>query len=41
VKVTIESKKADLPAKFASPEMSGLSAEIKSDKVPVNVMLSG
>jgi len=41
VKVTIESKKVRLPAKFASPETSGLSVEIKKGKVPVNFMLTG
>ena len=40
-KVTIESKKVRLPAKFASPETSGLSVEIKKGKVPVNFMLTG
>jgi len=41
VKVTIESKTVQLPAKFASPESSGLTVEIKQSKVPVNFMLSG
>jgi hypothetical protein len=40
-KVTIESRKVRLPEKFASPETSGLSVEIKQRKVPVNFMLSG
>jgi hypothetical protein len=41
VKVSIESKTAGVPAKFASPETSGLSAEIKKGKIAVNFMLSG
>jgi hypothetical protein len=41
VKVTIDSRKVRLPAKFASPETSGLSVEIKTPKVPVNFALSG
>jgi hypothetical protein len=41
VKVTIESKKVRVPAKFASPETSGMSVEIKQRKVPVNFMLNG
>jgi hypothetical protein len=41
VKVTIESKKVALPAKFADPETSGLSVEIKKGKNPVNFMLNG
>jgi hypothetical protein len=41
VKVTIESRKAALPAKFAGPETSGLSVEIKKGKNPVNFMLNG
>ena len=40
-KVTIDSKKVRLPAKFASPETSGMSVEIKQRKVPVNFMLNG
>jgi hypothetical protein len=40
-KVTIESKKAAFPAKFADPETSGLSVEIKKGKNPVNFMLNG
>jgi hypothetical protein len=39
--VGIESKKVALPAKFADPETSGLSVEIKKGKSPVNFMLSG
>jgi hypothetical protein len=39
VKVSIESKKAPLPAKFASPETSGLSVEVKKGKVTVNFQL--
>ena len=41
VKVTIDSKKVALPAKFADPETSGLSVEVKKGKNPVNFMLSG
>jgi hypothetical protein len=41
VKVTIDSKKVALPAKFADPETSGLSIEIKKGKNPVSFMLSG
>jgi hypothetical protein len=41
VKVTIESKKITLPARFADPEKSGLSVEVKPGKNPVNLMLSG
>ena len=41
VKVTIESKTIRLPVKFASPETSGLSMEIKKAKNPVSFMLSG
>jgi hypothetical protein len=41
VKVTIESKKVRLPAKFTSPDTSGLSVEIKKGKVPVNFELAG
>jgi len=41
VKVTIESKKGTLPAKFADPETSGMQAEIKKGKNPRNFMLSG
>ena len=41
VKVTIESKKGGLPAKFADPETSGLSVELKKGKNPVNFMISG
>ena len=40
-KVTIESRKAGLPAKFVSPETSGMKIEVKRRKVPVNFMLSG
>jgi hypothetical protein len=40
-KVTIASKKVALPVKFADPETSGLSVEIKKGKNPVNFMLSG
>ena len=39
--VTIDSKKVGLPAKFASPETSGMKIEVKRRKVPVNFMLSG
>jgi len=41
VKVTIESKKVAIPAKFTDPETSGLSVEIKKGKNPVNFMLNG
>jgi hypothetical protein len=41
VKVTIDSKKVALPAKFADPETSGLSVEVKKGKNPVNFMISG
>jgi hypothetical protein len=41
VKVTIESKTVALPAKFASPETSGLKVEVKGTRVSVNFMLSG
>jgi hypothetical protein len=41
VKVTIESKKVALPAKFADPETSGLSVDIKKGKNPVSIMLHG
>jgi hypothetical protein len=41
VKVTIESKKVALPAKFADPETSGLSVEVKKGKNEVNVTLAG
>ena len=41
VQVTIDSQKVRIPAKFASPETSGLKVEIKRRKVPVNFMLSG
>ena len=41
VKVTIDSKKVTLPAKFVSPETSELSVEIKQTKVAVNFMLNG
>jgi hypothetical protein len=41
VKVTIESKKVPVPDKFASPETSGMSVEIKQRKVPVSFMLNG
>ncbi len=40
-KVTIESRNVRLPAKFASPETSGLSIDVKQRKIPVNFMLSG
>ena len=39
--VTIESKTITLPAKFASPEKSGLNVEVKKGQVAVNFMLSG
>ena len=39
-KVTIDSKTVELPTKFSSPEMSGLSVEVKEGKVAVNFMLS-
>jgi hypothetical protein len=39
-KVTIESKALALPAKFAAPETSGMSAEVKKGQVAVNFMLS-
>ena len=41
VKVSIDSKKVPLPAKFVNPETSGLSVEIKKGKVAVNFMLTG
>jgi hypothetical protein len=41
VKVTIDSKKVALPAKFADPETSGLRIKIKKGKNPVNFMLNG
>jgi hypothetical protein len=41
VKVTIESRKVALPAKFADSETSGMSAEIKKGKNEVNLMLTG
>jgi hypothetical protein len=41
VKVTIESKKVAIPAKFADPETSGMSAEIKKGRNPINFMLNG
>jgi hypothetical protein len=40
-KVTIDSKNVALPAKFASPESSGLSVDVGKGKVVVNFMLSG
>ncbi len=40
-KVTIDSKLIRLPAKFASPDTSGLTIEIKKGKMAVNFMLSG
>jgi hypothetical protein len=40
-KVTIESKKVTVPAKFASPETSGMNVDVKKGKYPVNFMLSG
>jgi hypothetical protein len=40
-KVTIDSKKIGLPAKFASPETSGMKIEVESRKVPVTFMLTG
>ena len=40
-KVTVESRKVGIPAKFASPETSGMSIEIKKRKVPVSFMLNG
>lgn len=39
-KVTIESKTVALKDKFASPEQSGLSVEVKKGQVAVNFMLS-
>jgi hypothetical protein len=41
VKVTIESKKVTLPAKFADPDTSGMQPEIKKGKNPVKFMLTG
>ena len=40
-KVTIESKKVRIPPKFASPETSGMSVEVKKGRNPVNFMLNG
>jgi hypothetical protein len=41
-KVTIDSKTVTLPAKFASPETSGLTVEVKKKgRLAVNFMLSG
>lgn len=40
-KVTIESKTVELPAKFASPETSGMSAEITKGRVALNFALTG
>lgn len=40
-KVSIDSKKVQLPAKFTAPDTSGLSIEVKKAKVPVNFQLSG
>jgi hypothetical protein len=39
-KVTIESKTVTLPAKFTSPEESGLGVEAKKGQIGVNFMLS-
>jgi hypothetical protein len=40
-RVTIDSNEVRIPARFASPDTSGLSVEIKQRKVPVNFMLTG
>jgi hypothetical protein len=40
VRVTIESQKVRLPAKYASEETSGLSAEVKKGKTTVNLELT-
>jgi RNA polymerase sigma factor (sigma-70 family) len=41
IKVTIESKKVQVPAKFADPDTSGLSIDVKRVKLPVSFMLNG
>jgi hypothetical protein len=40
-KVTIDSKEVTLPAKFASPETSGMNVDVKKGRVAVNFMLNG